>query len=70
MKCMATMEKLLSYNIINTCNNSLYDIWDMIKYIFSLLISFFGHFIKKNVKILQWCFLKSKSRLLNTYDEI
>ena len=52
MKCMATMEKLLSYNIINTCNNSLYDICDMIKYIFSLLISFFGHFIKKNVKIL------------------
>ena len=52
MKCMATMEKLLSYSIVNTCNNSLYDIWDMIKYIFSLLISFSSHFIKKNAKIL------------------
>ena len=49
---MATMEKLLNYNIVNTCNNSLYDIWDMKKYIFSLLISFSGHFIKKNANIL------------------
>ena len=52
MRFMVKMEKVLNYNILNISNNTIYDIWNMIKYSFFFTHFFVGHFIKKNTKIL------------------